>query len=160
MRFEFREFTLKPCTVFFILCSCPKFKGMFRLSRVCWWNFWYASKIEELSLPVNCSFPEAKKREVVPAAVPLCQAKIPSRGIGGGWNPTCMSPASHTLVLGFIRLESAVCKSCALGPHPLRQVLLNKLNKDTALVWVFQEADPETSIAGKVFGLEDDPKKH
>lgn len=47
-----------------------------------------------------------------------------------------------------------------LGPHPLRQVLLNKLNKDTALVWVFPEADPEISIAGKVFGLEDDPKKH
>ena len=47
-----------------------------------------------------------------------------------------------------------------LRPHPLRQVLLNKLNKDTALVWVFQEADPETNIAGKVFGLKDDPKKH
>lgn len=46
-----------------------------------------------------------------------------------------------------------------LRPHPLRQVL-NKLNKDTALVWVFQEVDPEINIAAKVFGLEDDPKKH
>lgn len=75
-----------------------------------------------------------------------------------------IQPACHLPVIPWCWASSdwrvLFVSPVPLGPHPLRQVLLNKLNKDTALVWVFPEADPEISIAGKVFGHEDDPKKH
>ena len=71
-----------------------------------------------------------------------------------------MSPAGRYPGVGLRQArEGCLSSPMPLRPHLPRQVPLNKLYKDTVLVWVFLEADPETNIAVQVFCLGGDPRK-